>query len=72
MITNCANTSRARRWATGIGLVGGAAVAAAMIGAAGAPAARADDISPDIGLAASSGNRNAKGGPGAGFTLIPA
>jgi hypothetical protein len=57
MITNCVNTSRARRRATGIGLVGGAAVAAAMIGAAGAPAARADDISPDIGLAASSGNQ---------------
>jgi hypothetical protein len=28
-----------------------------MIGAAGAPAARADDISPDLGLAASSGNQ---------------
>jgi hypothetical protein len=33
-----------RRWAAGVGLAGGAAIAAAMIGAVGAPAARADVI----------------------------
>jgi hypothetical protein len=37
-------SGRVRRWAAGMGLAGGAAVAAAMIGAAGAPAARADVI----------------------------
>jgi len=36
--------SSVRRWATGMGLAGGAAVAAAMIGTAGAPTARADVI----------------------------
>jgi hypothetical protein len=56
MISNCPNTSRTRRWATGLGLVGGAAAAAAMIGMAAAPAAHADDLATDIGLAASSSN----------------
>jgi len=41
---------RVRRWATGAGLAGGAAMAAAMIGTASAPAGRADDLSTDIGL----------------------
>jgi hypothetical protein len=50
MISNRSNTSRTRRWATGVSLAGGAAVAAAMIGTAGAPAAHADDLSTDIGL----------------------
>lgn len=36
--------SGVRRWATGVGLASGAAVAAAMIGAAAVPAARADAI----------------------------
>jgi hypothetical protein len=43
MISNCPNTSRTRRWFAGVGVLGGAAVAAAMIGAA-VPAARADAI----------------------------
>jgi len=52
MITKCANTSHTRRWTAKVGLVGGAALAAAIIGAAGSPAARADDL----GLAAASAN----------------
>jgi hypothetical protein len=44
MISNCPNGSRAKRWATSVGVLGGAAVAAVVIGAAGAPAARADVI----------------------------
>jgi hypothetical protein len=44
MISNCPNTSRAKRWVTGVGVLGGAAAAAVVIGAAGAPAARADVI----------------------------
>lgn len=36
--------SSVRRWTAGVGLAGGAAVAAAMIGAAGTPTARADVI----------------------------
>ncbi|WP_156751252.1 hypothetical protein [Mycobacterium sp. 1245111.1] len=45
-------TNTVRRLATGVGLAGGAAVAAAMIGTVGAPAAWADDgsIPTDIGL----------------------
>lgn len=35
-------TSSVRRWATGVGVAGGAVAAAAMIGTAGAPVARAD------------------------------
>jgi hypothetical protein len=44
MISNCPNASRAKRRVTGVGVLGGAAVAAWVIGAAGAPAARADTI----------------------------
>jgi hypothetical protein len=44
MIGNCPNTSRGKRWVTGVGVLGGAAVAAAMIAATGAPTARADVI----------------------------
>jgi hypothetical protein len=44
MISNCPNTSRTRRWVTGVGVLGGAAVAAVMIGGVGAPTARADVI----------------------------
>ena len=45
-------TNAVHRWAVGVGLAGGAAVAAAMIGAAGMPAACADDgsLTTDIGL----------------------
>jgi len=43
-------TNSVRRWAAGVGLAGGAVVAAGMIGTASAPAARADDLSTDIGL----------------------
>jgi hypothetical protein len=50
-------TSNARFWAAGVGVAGGSALAAAMIGMGVAPAARADDLSTDIGLAASSGNQ---------------
>lgn len=56
MINNRSTTRHTRQWGAGAGLVGGA-VAAAMIGAAGAPAARADDLATDIGLAAASGNQ---------------
>ena len=45
-----AMTNAVRRWAAGVGLAGGAAVAAAMIGTGGSPAAHADDLSTDIGL----------------------
>jgi hypothetical protein len=47
---------RFRQWSAGSGLVGGV-VAAAMVGAAGAPTARADDLATDIGLAAASANQ---------------
>jgi hypothetical protein len=43
-------TSGVRRWAAGVGLAGGAAVTAAIIGAAGTPVAHADALSTDIGL----------------------
>jgi len=45
-------TNSVRRWAAGVGLAGGAVVAAGMIGAASAPAAHADDgsLTTDIGL----------------------
>jgi hypothetical protein len=51
MINNRSTSRRARQWSAGAGLVGGT-VAAAMIGAAGAPAARADEgsVPADIGL----------------------
>ena len=53
MINNRCTVRRARQWSAGAGLVGGALVAA-MLGAVGAPAARAvDDLASDIGLAAS-------------------
>lgn len=57
MVNSRRISRRTRQWSTGAGLVGGA-VAAAMIGAAGAPAARADDLATDIGLAAASGNQS--------------
>jgi hypothetical protein len=44
MISNCPNASHAKRWATGVGVLGGAAVAAVVIGAAAAPPAHADVI----------------------------
>jgi hypothetical protein len=45
-------TSSVRRWVAGVGFVGGAALAAAMVGTAGTPAARADNgsVPTDIGL----------------------
>jgi len=56
MANNRRISRRTGQWSARAGLVGGA-VAAAMIGAAGAPAARADDLATDIGLAAASGNQ---------------
>jgi hypothetical protein len=56
MSINCPNTFHIRRSAAKVGLVGGAALAAAMIGAAGSPAAHADDLLSDLGLAAASAN----------------
>ena len=50
-------TRSVRRWAARVGLAGGAATAAAMIGTGVAPAAHADDLATDIGLAVSSGNQ---------------
>ena len=50
-------TSNVRLWAAGVGVAGGSALAAAMIGMGVAPAAHADDLATDIGLAASSGNQ---------------
>jgi hypothetical protein len=50
-------TSTVRLWATGVGVAGGSALAAAMIGMGIAPAAHADDLATDIGLAATSGNQ---------------
>jgi len=47
MSSNRRFSCRARQWSTGVGV---AAAAAAMIGMASAPAARADDLSTDIGL----------------------
>jgi hypothetical protein len=44
MIGNRSNTSRTRRWPIGVGLVGGAAVAAALIGTAAAHADTIDDL----------------------------
>jgi len=55
MISNQTHARPARRWAAAIGLAG-AAVTAAMLWAAGAPAAHADDLATDIGLAAASAN----------------
>lgn len=52
MINHRRTSHRIRQWSAGAGLGGGAAVAA-MLGAAGAPAAHADDLAPNIGLAAS-------------------
>jgi hypothetical protein len=49
-------TSNVRSWATTVGLAGGSALAAAMIGMAVAPAAHADSLLTDLGLAASSAN----------------
>jgi hypothetical protein len=51
MISNCPNTSHNRRWVAGVGFVGGAAVAAAMIGTAGASTARADTPDDVVGQA---------------------
>jgi hypothetical protein len=51
-------TSRARFWTTGVGVAGGSALAAAMLGMVIAPAAHADDLATDIGLAAASGNQD--------------
>jgi hypothetical protein len=50
-------TSTVRFWAAGVGVAGGSALAAAMIGMGVAPAAHADDLATDIGLAASSANQ---------------
>lgn len=44
-----------RRWVAGVGLIGGVAVAIAMIGTASAPVAHADDLSTDVGLLTTSG-----------------
>lgn len=50
-------TRSVRRWAAGVGLAGGTAAVAAMLGMVVAPAAHADGLATDIGLAASSGNQ---------------
>jgi hypothetical protein len=49
-------TSNVRFWATGTGMAGGSALAAAMIGLAAAPSAHADGLLTDLGLPASSAN----------------
>jgi hypothetical protein len=52
MINSRCTSRRPWQWSAGAGLVGGAMISA-MLGALGAPAARADDLATDIGLAAS-------------------
>ena len=56
MINTRRTSRRPRQWNAGAGLAGGAVVAA-MLGALGVPAARADDLASDIGLASASGNQ---------------
>jgi hypothetical protein len=51
MNSNRRTASRVRRWATGAGLAGGAAVAAAMIGLASGPVANADTPDDVLGQA---------------------
>lgn len=56
MINSRCTSRRPRQWSAGAGLVGGAVIVA-MLGAVGAPTARADDLASDIGLAAASSNQ---------------
>jgi hypothetical protein len=53
MISNRRTACRVRRWATGVGLASGAVVAAAMIGSASGPVARADTPEEVLGQAGS-------------------
>jgi hypothetical protein len=51
-------TSNVRFWAAAVGVAGGSALAAAMIAMGVAPAAHADDLATDLGLAAASANQD--------------
>jgi hypothetical protein len=51
-------TSNVRLWVAGVGVAGGSALAAAMIGMGVAPAAHADDLATDLGLAVASANQD--------------
>jgi tetratricopeptide (TPR) repeat protein len=61
-----------RRWVAGMGLAGGAATAAAMIGAVGAPAARADTIDELLIQSAGDINDAASVYSGIDASLLPA
>jgi hypothetical protein len=65
-------TRSVRRWVAGMGLAGGAATAAAMIGAAGAPAARADTIDELLIQSAGDINDAASVYSGIDASLLPA
>ncbi|UVO12024.1 hypothetical protein NM962_19290 [Mycobacterium sp. SVM_VP21] len=64
--------NNAQRWAAGVTLAGGAAVAAAMIGAAGMPAARADSIDDPLTQAEGNFNDAATRYSGIDASLLPA